>query len=129
MSLSKRDIPTSFAEADLRLGPHKLERRIGKNGLLWRDAGTWGTSVARIFLRLHNTDIVTYHADGRMTLRTGGYNTVTTRSWINHALKGNGFRVWQHKGQQYLGQMSGAVVPFWGPGMVVHPASGLMVLA
>ena len=33
--------------------------------------------------RLHTTDIVTYHRDGRIIVKTGGYNTNTTRHRIN----------------------------------------------
>lgn len=34
-------------------------------------------------VRLHNTDVVTYHPDGTATLYTGGWMTVTTKDRIN----------------------------------------------
>jgi hypothetical protein len=34
-------------------------------------------------VRLHNTDVVTIHPDGTYTLRTGGWETVTTKDRIN----------------------------------------------
>lgn len=39
-----------------------------------------------IALVLHNTDVVTYHLDGRIVLDTGGWLTVTTKDRINAGL-------------------------------------------
>lgn len=36
-----------------------------------------------IAIRLHATDVVTYHRDGRIVLNSGGWRTVTTRDRIN----------------------------------------------
>ena len=41
---------------------------------------------------LHNTSIVKFYEDGRVTLHTDGYRTVTTKECINHFIKG---RVYQ----------------------------------
>lgn len=45
-----------------------------------------------IAVRLHSTDVVTYHQDGQIVLDSGGWQTVTTKDRIN---KYSPFRVWQ----------------------------------
>lgn len=49
-----------------------------------------------IILRLHNTDVVTLHADGTETIRTGGWQTVTTSRFLSEH---SAARVWSVKGQ------------------------------
>lgn len=98
MKLTKRNIPTTYAEAQELLG-RRDQRRISTNGLLWRINGS---PFGDIRLRLHGTDVVTFHADGTLTLRTGGYRTVTTKAWMNAALRGTRFRVYQHKYQWHI---------------------------
>lgn len=52
-------------------------RKVGNNTYLERiDSQTVG-------VRLHRTHVVTFHADGRYTLNSGGWRTVTTKSRIN----------------------------------------------
>jgi hypothetical protein len=48
---------------------------------------------------LHNTAVVTIHADGTYTLRSGGWETVTTKDRIN---KYSPARIWQRKFVWYL---------------------------
>lgn len=88
--MTKRDIPTCFPEAQATLGT-RHERRIGRTGWLL-DLGD------DIVLKLHNTIIVRYHRDGTFTINTGGWNTVTTKSWINKVLLPNNFRVYTNRG-------------------------------
>jgi hypothetical protein len=68
--------------------------KIGHNTILTRqDSDT-------ITARLHFTDIVTYHRDGRIVVNTGGYNTNTTR----HRLNGlTNVGTYQKDGIAYLG--------------------------
>jgi hypothetical protein len=55
----------------------KERRTIGNNTTLVRhDNDT-------ISARLHYTDIVTYHRDGRIIVNTGGYQSATTKHRIN----------------------------------------------
>lgn len=49
-------------------------------------------------IRLHETDIITLWADGRVTLDTGGWQTVTTKARINEY---GPVRVWSDKGIWY----------------------------
>ena len=37
-----------------------------------------------IALRFHETDVVTFHADGRITLASGGWRTMSTKDRMNH---------------------------------------------
>jgi hypothetical protein len=50
-------------------------------------------------VRLHNTIVVTIHADGTYTLRTGGWHTVTTKDRINGYSPA---RVFQEKGEWFV---------------------------
>ena len=67
----------SYADAATYLG-NKTDRPAGKKNTRVRriDADTIG-------IVLHNTYVVTYHADGRIVLKTGGWKTVTTKQRIN----------------------------------------------
>ena len=65
----------SFTEAEqwLQGGRNKDSRTVANNTVVHRlDNGD-------IAVQLHATDVVTYHSDGSMTLRTGGYQTMTTK--------------------------------------------------
>ena len=62
-------------------------------------------------IRLHGTDIVTKHADGSVTLDSGGWKTVTTKDRMNDHLPGAA-RLWQERGQWYVAS-EGKRVPFY----------------
>lgn len=53
-------------------------RKLANNTYLYR------TKDNAFAVRLHNTDVVTIHADNTYTLRTSGWRTVTTKARINH---------------------------------------------
>src|SRR5207249_5341140 len=78
---ARADLPTSYFAAQTRLG-RRDERGIANNTRLVRRAAD------RLAVRLHRTDVVTFYADGRITLSTGGWETVTTRDRINRCLDG-----------------------------------------
>ena len=75
-----------------------------------------------IAVRLHNTRIVWFHEDGRVTLHTDGYHTVTTKERINQFIDG---RVYQQHGQWYYrlplveGAIEGAVTVIFSEGLNV----------
>ena len=73
--------PKNFAQAAEYLGDRKIAR-LGNNTYLERTLGT-------ISVRLYSTYIVVFHDDGRVTLHTGGYRTVTTKERINHFISGS----------------------------------------
>ena len=56
-----------------------------------------GESIA---VRLHETDVITFHSDGRIVLNSGGWRTVTTKQRINSYL--DGWWLYQEKGEWYL---------------------------
>lgn len=66
--------------------------------------------VDTIALRLHSTDVVTWHADGSMEVSTGGWNTVTTKDRINGYWEG---RVWSDRGHMFA-SFQGQTVAFAG---------------
>jgi hypothetical protein len=54
-----------------------MERQIASNVMIVRCSDT------AIAVRLYNTDIITYFADGTFTAQNGGFNTPTTSSRAN----------------------------------------------
>lgn len=87
----------TFAALDARLMRNDKpvpSRKLANNTYAQRrDADT-------IAIRLHATDVVTHHRDGRIVLDSGGWNTVTTKQRMNaftpqmiqvHSIKGRWF--------------------------------------
>jgi len=58
----------------------------------------------QIAVRLHATDILTFHSDGQIDLNTGGWDTVTTRSRMNDFIP-RPWRVGGHRGSTLLYRM------------------------
>lgn len=52
-----------------------------------------------IACELYNTDVVTFYEDGRMVLKTGGWDTNTTRDFICAAQQ---YSVFAHRGRTYV---------------------------
>ena len=64
---------TTYKEADASLtGRCKESRKVANNTYLKRR----GDDIA---VKLHDTDVVTYHPNGSITLNTGGWYSVTTK--------------------------------------------------
>lgn len=88
---------------------NRMKRKVGNN------------TYARILddgavaIRLHNTDVVTIHPDNTVTLRTGGWQTSTTKDRINQY---SPVRVYQRKYEWYI-TLNGKEYPFM-EGMVVQ---------
>lgn len=53
-----------------------------------------------VAVKLHDTNVVTYHVDGRIVLQSGGYKTVTTKQRINEF---SPIDVWSDHGIWYCG--------------------------
>ena len=86
---------TRYAELDARLtGRCAQSRKVANNTYLERR----GDDIA---VRLHATDVVTFHADGTVTLDSGGWLTVTTKARMNEWLPG-GVYVGSIKGRWFL---------------------------
>ena len=77
-----------------RRGDHARlsKRRLANNTTLRQEGDT-------LIVRLHSTDIVTLHPDGRTVLSMGGWNTVTTRDRINRFSPVA--RVWNESGHAF----------------------------
>jgi hypothetical protein len=67
-------------------------------------------------IRLHLTDIITYHYSGCIILNSGGWQTVTTKERLNRY----GFRVWQIDSVWYL--RVGGTSYVWRDGITVYPS-------
>jgi len=53
-------------------------------------------------VRLHETNIVTFHKDGSIVLFSGGYRTRTTKERMNDALASRGVQITQEQGLWYV---------------------------
>ena len=67
-----------------------------------------------VAVRYHRTDVCTLHPDGTVTLRTGGWQTVTTKRRINQALRCFGVPalVYQRRHDWYVAPFGGDGVEF-----------------
>ena len=82
-----------YQEASRELqGRCKNRRKVANNTYLERRDGD------AIAVRLHDTDVITLHPDGRVTLDTGGWKTVTTKERFNRFTDA---RVYSDKGIWY----------------------------
>lgn len=75
-------LPTTFATLDHllhRKGTDKPvpSRKVANNTYAQR------RDESSIAIKLHATDVVTHHRDGRIVLNTGGWHTVTTKQRMN----------------------------------------------
>lgn len=85
----------TYADLDAKLtGRCSQSRKVANNTYLHRV----GDDIA---VRLHETDVVTFHADGTATLNTGGWFTMTTKDRINHWLPA-GIRLESNRGRWFL---------------------------
>lgn len=84
-----------YADLDATLtGRCSKSRKVANNTYLERR----GDDIA---VRLHQTDVVTFHADGTATLDTGGWLTMTTKERINRYLPA-GIRLESNRGRWFL---------------------------
>ncbi len=74
-------------------GKERATKKLAHNTYLRREGSDF-------VIRLHATDIITYHADGSITLDSGGWQTVTTKDRFNRFV--DGFRVSSEKSVWYL---------------------------
>lgn len=85
-----------YAELDARLtGRCAQSRKVANNTYLQRRPN------GDIAVKLHRTDVVTFHADGTATLNTDGWLTVTSKARINEWLPG-GISLSSVKGRWFL---------------------------
>jgi hypothetical protein len=86
--------------ADSKLqGRNKLSRKVANNTYLVRNSDVPGDSI---HLKLHDTYVVTWYADGRVELNSGGWQTPTTKERIKGVLEG--YTIRQERGVWYLSQ-------------------------
>ena len=91
--------PKNYAEAQAVLAS-RGSVRLGNNTYLERH-------FCGIAVRLHNSNIVMFHEDGRVVLFSGGYRTVTTKERINHFITGRVFQsksVWYYRPRIIVGE-------------------------
>ncbi len=70
----------NYQEVNAKLrGRCKDRRKLENNTYLQRDR----YKLSAISVRLHDTDIITFHSDGRIDLCNGGFPTITTHDRMN----------------------------------------------
>ena len=114
--------PTDYDTAAhvLEGGRDKSERTIANNTKLVRR----GHDIA---VRLHRTDVVTFHQDGTVTFDTGGWHTATTRDRLNtYAPGGIRFSIQKRELMVILNRDFDSPVPFK-DGMRYDPRRGRLV--
>lgn len=84
---------TNYRQAVEKLNG-RTRRKLENNTYLERRSDT------TIAVKLHATDVVTYHLDGPTVLNSGGWKTVTTKDRIN---KYSPVRLFTERGVWYLG--------------------------
>ena len=83
--------PTNFE--DCKALAETRRRKLANNTYLeCNDDGSFG-------IRLHSTQVVVYHEDGRIVLDSGGWQTVTTKARMNSFSNAS---LWQDKGIWYV---------------------------
>lgn len=92
-------IPGSYEEAVSTL-KGRPRKKVANNTYL----ETRGEDVA---VRLHDTDVATFHPDNTVTLDTGGWLTVTTKDRMNSVLAQRQVRIGSNRGQWRLTGYSG----------------------
>lgn len=73
------------------------------------------TDAEGVHVRYHATRVASLAPDGTITLRTGGWRTVTTKKRMNQALAtwGSPYRVYQEDHEWYVQPLPyGAATPF-----------------
>lgn len=80
-------------------GRNRTSRKLANNTYALRSAVGPGRSPV-IVIRLHKTNIITFHSDGVVEVTTGGWQTVTTKDRLNNYLPG-GWRVYSDRGVWY----------------------------
>ena len=102
------------AEEFLSHGRNPDDRPLANNTRLIHH----GNSIGVV---LHDTEVVTYYPDGRISLDSGGWRTVTTRDRMNN-YGPLGWQVWQDRGVWYFGHGWRDPEPLvYADGITVHP--------
>jgi len=81
------------------------------------------TAVVRyggeLHIKYNATSVVVFLPNGDIRLNSGGWRTNTTKSRINAALNGTGWRLWQDAGEWYVGKVGENVKYTFSDGMEV----------
>jgi hypothetical protein len=109
---------TSIRDSFARTPP--LASIVGKPKIVDNNTFLYETEDKREVVRLHNTDILWTDANGKVTVNTGGWKTVTTKARLNDFLRRSGAGIVSDKGQWKM-RAFGMTLPFF-DGMVLPDA-------
>lgn len=108
--IDDKRFPTSYHDAEQRLDGAACVPLMANTVLIRVDVPVIGGNTERRYVvRYHRTNIVVFHPDGRVTLNTDGYRTVSTKQRINACLFGRGVRVCTERRTWYIVRRDGIV--------------------
>lgn len=93
------ELPAVFDPQDHRLTDRQLDRKLGHNTTV--SLTTAGIGEGSIAVWLHRTAVVTFYADGRVRLSSGGWRTPTTADRIRQTLP-MGFYLESRRGEWFV---------------------------
>lgn len=105
--MANSTIPSSYVDARrlLTTGRDPAFRKVANNTYLHLvQSGVLdahGRDLPSVAVQYHNTIIALFEHNGRITLRTGGWNTSTTKERLN-IIAGARATIFQRKGQWYV---------------------------
>ena len=107
---------------DYQTASEKIVGRCARGRKLESNTYLEHRSFDEIAVRLHSTDVITFHPDGRVVLNTGGWTTVTTKDRMNRYMP-SGWRVWSERGRWLVGRNGAYSNPLraFEDGMTLHP--------
>jgi hypothetical protein len=115
-----KDGREAFAALDAFLGGKVDRPSYYKSTVRIERRGFYPGAVPRIAVRLHSTDVVSFHPDGTIEVDHGGWFTLTTNECINAFLPAG----WQVSGLRYTSLARG-----WSsPGSRVYEVTGRVVI-
>lgn len=91
---TNKPIPKDYESASAQLGK-RATLIVANNTILARHGATIG-------MVYHSTEVVTYHEDGRITLTSGGWRTVTTKERLNWVLHQHGLSLYQEASRWFV---------------------------
>ena len=103
--MNRKPIPTTYDEARATLNGRSSRTVCNNTRLVDLGDGDIG-------LRLHSTTVVTFHPDGSLVLKTGGWHTVTTKDRLNRVIRAHGWSIFARDRAWYIAHRNGDSVEF-----------------
>lgn len=101
-NLTNGDSPMDYKSVIEKLNGRESKKVMHNTYLQWRtEESSTGERGRAVALKYHNTDVITWHADGRIVVDVDGWQTPTTKLRLNEFLPA-GFRAYSDRGVWYI---------------------------